>query len=112
MGADGPTPDRELAGGQPDQASEQPSSDGADWAELDPRVLGPDFGRFLFSLPVAEGVVVKLHRLLYGYLEREVLPLAHRAADMGMDPSPLLGVVSELLRRYADVLERLHDAAP
>jgi hypothetical protein len=31
---------------------------------------------------------------------------------MGVDPSPLLGVVSELLRRYADVLERLHDVAP
>jgi hypothetical protein len=28
MGADGPTPDREQAGGQPDQASEEPSSDG------------------------------------------------------------------------------------
>ena len=54
MGADGPTPDREQAGGQPDQASEQPSSDGADWAELGPRALDPDFGRLLSSLPVAE----------------------------------------------------------
>jgi hypothetical protein len=112
LGADGPTPDYELAGGQPDLESEQPSSDGADWAELDPRALDPDFDRFLASLPIAESVVVKLNRLLHGLLEREVLPLADRAAAMGVDPSPLLGVVSDLLRRYADALERPHDDAP
>jgi hypothetical protein len=55
MGADGPTPDREQAGGQPDQASEEPSSDGADWAELDPRALDPDFGRSPLLGVVSDG---------------------------------------------------------
>jgi hypothetical protein len=33
-----------------------------------------------------------------------VLPQAERAADLGLDPTPLLAVVSELLRLYADAL--------
>jgi hypothetical protein len=47
----------------------------------------------------------KLSRLLLGFLETEVLPQATRAADQGIDPTPLLSVVSGVLRLYADALE-------
>jgi transposase len=56
--------------------------------ELDLAALEADIGRYLADLPVAEGVAAKLRRLLYGFLAREVLPLADRAAAMGVDPSP------------------------
>jgi hypothetical protein len=59
----------------------------------------------LDSVPVAEGTGAKLRRLLCGFLEGEVLPQAERAAGIGLDPTPLLGVVSDVLRRYADALE-------
>jgi hypothetical protein len=59
----------------------------------------------LDSVPVAEGTGAKLSRLLCGFLEGEVLPHAERAAGIGLDPTPLLGVVSDVLRRYADALK-------
>jgi hypothetical protein len=59
----------------------------------------------LDSVPVAEGTGAKLSRLLCGFLEDEVLPQAERTAGIGLDPTPLLAVVSEVLRRYADALE-------
>jgi hypothetical protein len=55
---------------------------------------------------VAEGVGIKLSRLLQGFLESEVLPQAARAADLGLDPTPFLAVVSDVLRLYAGALER------
>jgi hypothetical protein len=39
-------------------------------------------------------------------LEGEVLPQAARAADLGLDPTPFLAVVSDVLRLYAEALER------
>src|SRR5215216_4933724 len=39
-------------------------------------------------------------------LEAEVLPQAERAADLGLDPTPFLAVVSDVLRLYAVALER------
>ena len=54
------------------------------------------------------GWAAKLSRLLHGFPEGDVLPQAERAADLGLDPTPLLAVVSELLRLYADAL-RLPD---
>jgi hypothetical protein len=58
------------------------------------------------SGPVAETTGVKPSRLLRAFLETEVLPQAERAADLGLDPAPLLGVVSDVLRRYAVALEQ------
>ena len=46
--------------------------------------------------------------LLTGGPPGDVLPQAERAVDLGLDPTPLLVVVSELLRLYADAL-RLPD---
>ena len=55
---------------------------------------------------MAEGVGAKLSRLLHGVLEAEVLPQATRAAELGLDPTPFLTVVSDVLRLYAEALER------
>jgi hypothetical protein len=104
MGAERPVPDQKLASDQPGQVVDQ--------VELDLEALDAEIGRFLAAVPVAETLAAKLNRLLCGFLEREVLPVAGRAATMGVDPGPLLGVVSDLLRRYADALERPDAAAP
>jgi hypothetical protein len=57
-------------------------------------------------LEVAEEAGVKLNRLLLGFLEAEVLPQAMRAAELGVDPTPIFAVVTGVLRIYADALER------
>jgi hypothetical protein len=75
-------------------------------SQLDLEALEAEIGRFLDGVAVAEGTGAKLQRLLRGFLERELLPLADRAAGMRLDPSPFLGVASDILRRYADALER------
>jgi hypothetical protein len=56
---------------------------------------------------VAEAIGARLNRLLFGYWEGEVLPQAMSAAELGIDPTPLLDVVATVLRMYADGLERL-----
>jgi hypothetical protein len=60
---------------------------------------------FLDDAPVAEGMAAKLGRLVHAFLEGDVLPQAERAADLGLDPTPMLAVVAELLRLYADALD-------
>jgi hypothetical protein len=42
--------------------------------------------------------------VLDGFLQGEVFPQADRAAGQGIDPTPLLAVTAEVLRRYADAL--------
>jgi hypothetical protein len=54
---------------------------------------------------VAETTGAKLGRVLPAFLQSDAQPQAERAAGMGLDPSPLLAVVSEVLRLYADALE-------
>jgi hypothetical protein len=58
------------------------------------------------QLVVAKEAGLKLNRLLLGFLEAEVLPQATRAAELGIDPTPILAVVTRVLRIYADALER------
>jgi hypothetical protein len=55
--------------------------------------------------PVAETTAAKLSRRLRAFLETEVLPQAERAADLRLDPAPLLGVVGDVLRLHAVALE-------
>jgi hypothetical protein len=74
--------------------------------KLDVDALTVDVSEFLATVPVAEGVGAKLSRLLHGFLADEVLPQAERAADLGLDPAPFLAVVSDVLRFYAEALER------
>ena len=54
----------------------------------------------------ADRVGAKLSCQLLGFLQAEVLPLANRAAEMGVDPTPLFATVIQVLRAYADALER------
>jgi hypothetical protein len=68
--------------------------------------LDAEIAAFLDQAAVAEGVGAKLNRLLLGFLGAEVLPQAMRAAELGIDPTPLLEVVTTVLRMYADGLER------
>jgi hypothetical protein len=70
-------------------------------AALDAEITG-----FLDQAAVAGGIGAKLNRQLSGFLEAEVLPQAMRAAELGIDPTPLLDVVATVLRMYADGLER------
>jgi hypothetical protein len=74
--------------------------------QLDAEVLAGEVATFLAAVPVAEGVGAKLSRLLHGFLEAEVLPQAERAADLGLDPTPFLAVIADVLRLYAVALER------
>jgi hypothetical protein len=71
---------------------------------LDLEALAAEVDEFLDEAPVAETMAAKLSRILHGFLEGDVLPQAERAADLGLDPTPLLAVVSELLWLYADAL--------
>jgi hypothetical protein len=79
--------------------------------ELDLEILAVEVAEFLKGVPVAEGVGAKLSRLLHGFLEADVLPQAERAADLGLDPTPFLSVVSDVLRLYAGALDRPDAAA-
>jgi hypothetical protein len=47
-----------------------------------------------------------LSLLLLGFLGTEVVPLADRLAGLGVDPAPLLASTRDILRLYADTLER------
>jgi hypothetical protein len=87
-------------------------SAGAAFSKLDVEALVVEVASFLEDVPVDEGVGIKLSRLLHGFLEREVLPQAERAAELGLDPTPLLTAVSDVLRLYADALERPDSVAP
>lgn len=71
-----------------------------------PGGLGSRDRQFFDNVPVAEGIGAKLRRMLHSFLGAEVLPQAEQAADLGLDPTPLLAVVSDVLRICADALER------
>jgi hypothetical protein len=77
-------------------------SAGAPVPALDLEVLAVEIAQFLDNVPVAEGIGAKLNRMLHSFLETEVLPQAEQAADLGLDPTPLLAMVSDVLRIYAD----------
>jgi hypothetical protein len=56
--------------------------------------------------PGADGMGRRLSQLLLGFLATEVVPLAERLAELGIDPTPLFATASGILRLYADTLER------
>jgi hypothetical protein len=80
--------------------------------QVDLEALAAEAAVFLEQVPVGEGSAAKLSRLLLGFLEVEVLPQAARAADQGIDPTPLFAVVTGVLRLYADALEDSGLAGP
>jgi hypothetical protein len=68
--------------------------------------LDGDVAAFLERAPGADGVGHKLSQLLLGFLTTEVVPLAERLAELGIDPTPLFAGTTGILRLYADTLER------
>ena len=73
-----------------------------DMATLDAEVLA-----FLERRPGADGGIGhRLSLLLLGFLGTEVVPLADQLAGLGVDPAPLLASTRDILRMYADTLER------
>jgi hypothetical protein len=73
--------------------------------QVDVEALAAEVAAFLEQVPVGEGLGAKLSRLLLAFLEAEVVPQATRAADQGIDPTPLFSVVTGVLRLYTDALE-------
>jgi hypothetical protein len=78
--------------------------------QVNVEALASEVTTCLELVPVCEGIGVKLSRLLLGFLQTEVLSQACRAADQGLDPTPLFAVVTDILRLYADALQRPESA--
>jgi GAF domain-containing protein len=72
---------------------------------LDMEALDGDVAAFMEQQPAADGIGHKLSQLLLGFLATEVVPLANRLAELGIDPTPLFATTSGILRLYADTLE-------
>jgi GAF domain-containing protein len=68
--------------------------------------LDGDVAAFLERAPGADGIGHKLSQVLLGFLATEVVPLAERLAELGIDPTPLFATTRSILRLYADTLER------
>ena len=68
--------------------------------------LDGDVAAFLEQEPGVDGIGHRLSRQLLGFLATEVVPLANRLAELGIDPTPLLATTSGILRLYADTLAR------
>jgi GAF domain-containing protein len=73
--------------------------------QLDMGALDGDVAAFLEQQPGADGIGHKLSQQLLGFLATEVVPLANRLAELGIDPTPLFATTSGILRLYADTLE-------
>jgi GAF domain-containing protein len=73
--------------------------------QLDMGALDGEVAAFLEQQPGVDGIGHKLSRLLLGFLATEVVPLANRLAELGIDPTPLFAATGGILRLYADTLE-------
>ena len=73
--------------------------------QLDVGALDGDVAALLEREPGAVGIGHKLSQVLLGFLSTELVPLADRLAQLGIDPTPLLAETSDTLRLYADTLE-------
>jgi hypothetical protein len=74
--------------------------------EPDPGALDDEVAALLGGALGADGMGRKLSQLLLGFLATEVVPMAERLAELGIDPTPLFATASGILRLYADTLER------
>ena len=91
-------------------APAEPREADGDWdgaPRLDVATLDAEVVAFLEREPGADGGIGhRLSLLLLGFLGTEVVPLADRLAGLGVDPAPLLASTRDILRLYADTLER------
>ena len=74
--------------------------------QVDLEALAAEVTVFLEQVPVGDGIGVKLSNVLLGFLQTEVLPKARRESDQDLAPTPLLALVKDILRLYADALQR------
>jgi putative methionine-R-sulfoxide reductase with GAF domain len=74
--------------------------------KLDMGAVDGEVAAFLEREPGADGIGHKLSQQLLGFLTTEVVPLADRLAELGIDPTPLFATTTGILRLYADTLER------
>jgi putative methionine-R-sulfoxide reductase with GAF domain len=97
-----------VAGPPPQHGRPDPAGAGVDGAHpLDMGALDGEVAAFLEREPGADGGIGhKLSLVLLGFLTTEVVPLANRLAELGIDPTPLLAATSGVLQLYADALER------
>jgi GAF domain-containing protein len=89
--------------------------DGVGAPQLDMAALDAEVLAFLERKPGADGGIGhRFSLLLLGFLGTEVVPLADQLAGLGVDPAPLLASIRDILRLYADTLERpaLLDGTP
>jgi putative methionine-R-sulfoxide reductase with GAF domain len=91
---------------RPHRRAEPTGVDDGRVPKLDMGALDGDVAAFLERAPGADGVGHKLSQLLLGFLTTEVVPLAERLAELGIDPTPLFAGTTGILRLYADTLER------
>jgi len=77
--------------------------------ELDMGAVDGEVAAILEQSPGAEGMGRRLSQQLLGFLAAEVVPLAERLAELGIDPTPLFATASGILRLYADTLDRPDD---
>ena len=91
-------------------APAEPRDADGDWdgaPRLDVATFDAEVVAFLEREPGADGGIGhRLSLLLLGFLGTEVVPLADRLAGLGVDPAPLLASTRDILRLYADTLER------
>jgi len=91
-------------------APAEPRDADGDWdgaPRLDMATLDAEVVAFLEREPGADGGIGhRLSLLLLGFLGTEVVPLADRLAGLGVDPAPLLASTCDILRLYADTLDR------
>ena len=91
-------------------APAEPREADGDWdgaPRLDVATLDAEVVAFLEREPGADGGIGhRLSLLLLGFLGTEVVPLADRLAGLVVDPAPLLASTRDILRLYADTLER------
>jgi ANTAR domain len=80
--------------------------DGDGAHQLDMGELNGGVAAFLEQQPGTDGIGHKLSQQLLGFLTTEVVPLANRLAELGIDPTPLFATTSGTLRLYADTLDR------
>jgi GAF domain-containing protein len=97
-----PAEPAKVADGDRDEDEDEDGFPGLGMAALDAEVLA-----FLERKPGADGGIgQRLSLLLLGFLGTEVVPLADQLAGLGVDPAPLLASTRDILRMYADTLER------
>jgi hypothetical protein len=89
----------------PDGRAEQAGAADGRAPKLDTGALDGEVAAFLERAPGADGIGHKLSQLLLGFLTTEVVPLANRLAELGIDPAPLFAGTIGILRLYADTLE-------